>query len=391
MKQQGGTGSWRGKELASGLPIEVEIEQGRIERIRRAEPEDGLPWLSAGWIDLQVNGCGGADLNGPHTKPEDVVKSTRTLWSKGLTYYLPTVITGASEQMGTAMAAIDEACKANASIAASIGGIHMEGPYISRIPGPRGAHDPAHVRSPDPDEFEELYRRAGGRIALVTLAPEHEGADSFIRSLVNQDIVVSIGHTAANSEQIAAAVAAGAAMSTHLGNGAHLELRRHPNYIWDQLAEDRLSAGLIADGHHLPLSALRAMLRAKGNKAFIVSDCVSLAGMPPGVYGDAIGGLVELREDGFLGLVDQPGILAGSASTIDQGLNTLLRGLSYSLSEAVALVTVRPAEAMGWQGFGRLEPGAPGYLTLFDYEDSAANNGIRIAETVVNGVSVYRE
>ncbi|MFC5469889.1 N-acetylglucosamine-6-phosphate deacetylase [Cohnella suwonensis] len=390
MDHTGRTGSWKGKDIASGLPIAVEIEDGIVRRIRLVEPEAGLPWLSAGWIDLQVNGCGGGDLNGPRTTAEDVEKTTRWLWSKGVSYYLPTVITASRDRMGASMAAIDEACSSDADIGASIGGIHMEGPYISPIPGPRGAHVPDQVRLPDTEEFEFLQRSANGRIALVTLAPELEGAESLIRTLTGQGIVASIGHSAATSGHISAAANAGATMSTHLGNGSHLELRRHPNYIWDQLAEDRLHAGLIADGHHLPLAVLRTMLRAKGTNAFLVSDCSSLAGMPPGIYSDEIGGKVELREDGYLGVLDQPGIMAGSASTLDQGLLTLLRGLSYSLPEAIALVTERPAAAMGWQGFGRLEPGAPGYLTLFEYDDGGGSEGIRIAETVVNGVSVYR-
>src|SRR5690606_39101416 len=138
------------------------------------------------------------------------------------------------------------------------------------------------------------------------------GATRLIRHLADLGVIASIGHTGATPEQIRLAVEAGATMSTHLGNGSHLLLPRHPNYIWEQLADDRLSAGLIADGHHLPLSTLKAMLRAKGDKTFVVSDCISFAGMPSGEYTSYIGGEVILGADGRLGMKHQPGILAGS-------------------------------------------------------------------------------
>ncbi|MFD0670072.1 N-acetylglucosamine-6-phosphate deacetylase [Cohnella sp. GCM10027633] len=380
-------GSWIGRHVETGRPIEVKVADGIVQAIVEAPESPELPWLSAGWIDLQVNGCNGGDFNGDRTDAEDLVTATRYLWSKGVTRYLPTVITGSFERMDRAMRTIALACEREPDIGASIGGIHMEGPYISDITGPRGAHSVVHVRKPDIREFDVMQKSAGGRIALVTLAPELEGAEAFIRHAHRSGVIVSIGHSSANADQIAAAATAGATMSTHLGNGSHLTLPRHPNYIWDQLADDRLYAGLIADGHHLPTATLKTMLRAKGDKAFLVSDCVDLAGLPPGVYGSEIGGQVVLREDGRLYMQDNPGILAGSASTLETGIRILVGTLGYSLADAVALVTERPAEAMGWSGLGRLEPGGPGSLTLFECEEGTAE--VRIVETVVEGRTVY--
>jgi N-acetylglucosamine-6-phosphate deacetylase len=381
-------GIWKGRHLESNRPIEVRIAKGRITSVDETADEPGLPWLSAGWIDLQVNGANGGDFNGARTTSEDLMQATRYLWSKGVTRYLPTVITGSFERMNQAMSAIASACALFPELDGSIGGIHMEGPYIAGETGPRGAHSANEVRPPDRYEFDRLQESANGKITLVTLAPELEGAESFIRYLSECGIIVSIGHSAANGEQIIAAANAGATMSTHLGNGSHLLLPRHPNYIWEQLAEDRLFAGLIADGYHLPTATLKAMLRAKGDKAFLVSDCVDLAGLAPGVYGSEIGGRVILREDGRLSQLRDPGILAGSAATLEQGIKTLLRELSYPLAAAIELVTVRPAEAMGWSAYGRLERGAYGNLTLFECEDETAN--IRILETVVEGNTVFR-
>lgn len=380
---------WKGRLVENGSCVEVTISDGRIQLITPIADEQGLPWISAGWIDLQVNGCGGHDLNHDTVTVHDVNEVTRHLWSKGVALYLPTVITSSFERMQRAFSMIAAACNANSPLAKSIGGIHMEGPYFSEENGPRGAHPLEHVRKPDIAEFALLQGAAEGRIAIVTLAPETAGAIDFIRYLADQGVVASIGHSGALPEQIGGAVNAGATMSTHLGNGSHLQLPRHPNYIWEQLAEDRLSAGLIADGHHLPISVLKVMLRAKGDKAFVVSDCVSLAGLPAGEYGCGIGDEVILEANGRLSMKHNPGILAGSASTLDLHLETLLNDLSMPLSEAILLITQRPAEAMGWTDSGKLEVGAIGHLTLFQYNREQEQPRVYVVETVVAGTTAY--
>lgn len=379
---------WKGRLVENGQCVRVEIADGIIQSITPISEEHGLPWLSAGWIDLQVNGCGGHDLNHDTVTMHEVNEVTRYLWSKGVTLYLPTIVTGSFERMQRAFSMIAAARQAFSPLGASIGGIHMEGPYLSKENGARGAHDMEHMRDPDITEFTHFQAAAEGGIVVVTVAPETLGATEFIHHLSKQGVIASIGHSGATPNQIVEAADAGATMSTHLGNGSHHQLPRHHNYIWEQLADDRLHAGLIADKHHLPLSVLKSMLRAKGDKAFVVSDCVSLAGMPAGIYGDEIGGKVILQEDGRLSLYDDPLIFAGSACTLEVGLQTLMQGLGYSLAEAIELITVRPAEAMGWSHYGRLVVGGPGYLTLFEVEEQTGC--IQIVETVVKGQSVYR-
>ena len=151
--------------------------------------------------------------------------------------------------------------------------------------GPRGAHPQRHVRPPDWDEFRRLQDAAGGRIRLVTLAPEHDGALPFIERLTAAGVVVALGHTAASGERIRDAVRAGARLSTHLGNGSHAVLPRHDNYIWEQLADDGLWASLICDGHHLPPSVVRCIVRVKTPaRTILTCDASSLAGLPPGRY-----------------------------------------------------------------------------------------------------------
>ena len=152
---------------------------------------------------------------------------------------------------------------------------------------------------PDLDEFRRWQDAAQGNIRLVTLSPEWpEAAALYRHGSPREGVAVSIGHTKATRQQIQDAVSAGATLSTHLGNGAHATLPRHPNYIWEQLAEDRLAASFIVDGHHLPDSFLRVALRAKGiERSILVTDAVAPAMCAPGDY--RLGEVdIELRADG---------------------------------------------------------------------------------------------
>lgn len=391
---------WRGRRTDNGQVVEISADgQGRIAQIRALSgeellhnegeaPSTGLPWISSGWVDLQVNGFGGYDLNGHVTTRQDVEGVTLALHKRGVASYLPTVITGSYERMHQAMAAIAAYSRGNGAEAKSIWGIHMEGPYLSGEDGSRGAHPREHIRNPDWDEFQRLQDAAEGMIRMMTLAPEREGAIPFIRRLAASGVKVAIGHTMATGEQIEAAVEAGATFSTHLGNGSQPVLPRHPNYIWHQLAEDRLWGTFIPDGHHLAPPVLKAMLRAKQKMAILVSDCTQFGGMAPGRYTSLIGGEVELLENERLHTAANPSILAGSAVSLDTGIRNAIRYTDMELDEAVAAVTSRPAFAMGVPERGSLKEGAPACLTLFDYDSE--HEDIVVRETVVAGTSVYR-
>src|SRR5204862_5034262 len=139
-----------------------------------------------------------------------------------------------------------------------------------------------------------LQDAAGGRLRLVTLAPETPAALPFIERLTQAGVVVALGHSAADGACIRAAIRAGARLSTHLGNGCHAMLPRHDNCLWEQLAADDLWASLICDGHHLPVSVVRCLLRAKTPaRTILTCDASSLAGLPPGCY-DQWGGEFEV-------------------------------------------------------------------------------------------------
>jgi N-acetylglucosamine-6-phosphate deacetylase len=175
---------------------------------------------------------------------------------------------------------------------------------------------------------------------------------------------------------VRAAADAGARLSTHLGNGVAATLPRHPNLIWAQLADDRLSASFIADGHHLPDDTLKAMIRAKGIvRSILVSDAVALAGMPPGLYDTPVGGRVELTAEGRLGVAGTP-YLAGAARALKDGVATAVRAADLGLADALHLATANPADLIGATDRGRIAPGRSADLILFRFAPGDATLAI---------------
>lgn len=374
----------RGKDVATGSSLEVAFD-GAIDTVRSAAGPDEA-YLSPGWIDVQVNGFAGVDYNSARTSHEEIARSIQVLFSTGVTRFYPTVITGGPEDM---RGALENLARAKDTLAdgEAMDGFHVEGPHISPDDGPRGAHPKRWVRPPDVDEFHRWQDAARGHIRLVTVAPEWPQAPAYIEALTKESVVISIGHTNASGAQIASAVAAGATMSTHLGNGAHGVMRRHPNYIWEQLAEDRLRASFIVDGIHLPGSFLKVALRAKGvERAVLVTDASSPAGCAPGRYrlGEQD---VDLTADNRVVLAGQDR-LAGSALKMDRGVENLMRLAELSLADAVRLATVNAARAGRLPGRERgLVAGDRADFVLFDFD--AATKSIKVQATYVGGRKVW--
>ncbi|GIP43015.1 N-acetylglucosamine-6-phosphate deacetylase [Paenibacillus sp. J45TS6] len=332
------------------------------------EIKEGLPLIGPGLVDLQINGFQGYDFNHRHLTSETVKSVTRLLLQQGVTSYYPTLITESSEHIERALRTIAAACAEDLEVASMISGIHVEGPYISPKDGARGAHALKWVRKPDFEEFTQWQQAAEGRIKLITLSPEWENAEVFIRQCVAAGITVSIGHTSASSSQIKAAVAAGASMSTHFGNGIQAELPRHPNVLWAQLAADELSCCLIADGFHLPEEVLKVALKVKGDQALLVSDAVALCGMPPGYYDTPVGGKVVLTPEGRLHLAESPELLAGSAQLLTRGIEHLTRSGICRLERAWDIASVIPSSMMGLSSARGIEVGAPADVLLASWD-----------------------
>lgn len=326
------------KYFATGQPHALDFEHGRIAELKKTSTNPSL-WFAPAFFDPQINGCLGHSFSSEKTKTEGFLAIVAECRKHGIGSFFPTVITGSQE---TILAAFKNLTRAVASVPELLTiwpGYHLEGPYVSGAKGARGAHPAEWVRDPNGNEFKKFQEAALGRIRMVTLAPERPGAIKFIEKLTAQGIVVAIGHTCATSEQIAAAVDAGARTSTHLGNGCPAMLPRHPNMVWDQLAEDRLWASVIADGNHLPTSVLKTILRAKTlERVLLTCDVGPLAGMPPGKYRDW-GNDLEVLPDGRI-MVAATSFLAGSGHFTDTCVNTLL-ALGLSLQESIELASVR--------------------------------------------------
>ncbi|QWA09857.1 amidohydrolase family protein [Sodalis ligni] len=378
----------RGRDYRDLAAVEIHAEHGVICQIRPLPQDDALPIIAPGLVDLQINGFAGVDFNHYPINEESVLAVTRRLWQEGVTTFLPTVITNNDDDTEQMVRGIANARRRFAAVGYGVAGIHLEGPFISAEDGPRGAHDRTLVKAPDWSLFQRWQKAARGDIRLLTLAPEWPGSAAFIRNCVQEGVTVSLGHTGADAAQIAVAVEAGASMSTHLGNGAHLLLPRHPNYIWEQLAQDKLWCAMIGDGEHLPMSVLKVFMRVKRQRAFLVSDTTSLAGMPPGRYQLHIGGDVVLSEQGRLSLADNPGLLAGSARSLLYGVNALITAGMASRHEAWDMASVRPAAMLDLPAKGGLAVGSPLDAALLGENGTGE---LKVLSTYAQGECVWRE
>ena len=360
------------------------------ELIRPPQVEE---FVTPGFIDLQVNGFAGVDYNDPEATRDGIAQSIRKMFTTGVARFFPTIITGPEERIIAAVknlvAAKSEFSRNGMPEGSAMEGLHIEGPHISPETGPRGAHPLEHVRGPDIEEFKRWQDAAEGYIRLVTVSPEWDQTPAYVSELVRSGVVASVGHTKATAQQIQAAVDAGATMATHLGNAAHPTLPKTQNYIWEQLAEDRLTASFIVDGIHIPGVFLKAALRAKGiERAVLVTDAVMPAMCAPGPYKLAQVE-VELRFDGSV-VMRGDSRLAGSALRMDHAIANSVRLAGISLREALTMASVNPARVGRIAGRQRgLAPGEKADLVRFRWNES--QHSLQVIETIIGGVTVYKQ
>jgi N-acetylglucosamine-6-phosphate deacetylase len=340
--------------LPDHQPVRVSFDGERLDIVPSDVAADEGLWVGPGWVDVQVNGFAGVDANDPATAPDAYARMTAALRARGVTRFLPTVITADLPRMAACLRAASDALAAEPTVADAVPGLHLEGPFLSPEDGARGAHAAAFVRPADTAVFDDLQAAAGGRIRILTLAPEVPGALELIAHAAGQGVVVALGHTNADAATIAAAVEAGARLSTHLGNGTAALLPRHDNVIWNQLGEPRLTASAIFDGHHLPPAVMRVFVAVKGPEGLVLtSDAVALAGMAPGVYRQPVGGEVELQPNGRLTLRGTP-YLAGSASSLADGVAHAVRDAGAAVEDAWTMASATPARLLGLDERGDL-------------------------------------
>jgi N-acetylglucosamine-6-phosphate deacetylase len=373
-----------GRSAVSGEPIQIEFESAiqNVDPVLDSEDHSGV-FVAPGFIDLQVNGFAGVDFNSPSAPHDEIQRAIGATFSTGVTRFYPTVITGAPDAM---LGALRNLAAARGSLAdgQAMEAFHVEGPHISPEDGPRGAHPREWVRAPDFAEFQRWQDAAQGHVRLVTLSPHWPGAARYIEQITELGVVASIGHTRATAQQIRDAVAAGATMSTHIGNGAGSATRTE-DFIRCQLEETRLAASFIVDYHHLPEEFLRRALVAKGaERSILVTDAAAPALCAPGPY--MLGGVaVELRDDDRVTLRGG-NRLAGSSLCMDRAIGNVMARAGVSLAHAVTMATTNPARVGRVPGRLRgLQPGSRADLVRFRMDGGR----VEVLETWLSGKRVF--
>ncbi|HXN65254.1 MAG TPA: N-acetylglucosamine-6-phosphate deacetylase [Candidatus Acidoferrales bacterium] len=363
-----------GRILAVGPREGVSIPRGA----RVAEMLDAT--ATPGFVDVHVHGAGGQDVMRGTSEALEVVAATLT--RGGTTSFLATTVTSATEVLCRSVSGIADAITAQASRGgadsprAEILGVHLEGPFISRVR--RGVHSEEYISAPAPDLLRRLLDAASGRTRIITLAPELPGALELIDAARSMGIVVSVGHTDANYEQAMAAIHRGARHAAHVFNAMRPFGHRDSGVIGAVLTRPEICAELIADGVHVDAAAMQVLLRAKGTEGVtLVSDGTAATGMPDGCYrlGDfdiaVSGGVVRNKE----------GKLAGSTLTLDRALRNIV-SLGVRLKDAVQMMTLNPARELGLEKTkGSLTSGADADLVFLNRE-------LEIVKVVTRGVGL---
>jgi N-acetylglucosamine-6-phosphate deacetylase len=332
--------------------------------------------LVPGFVDIHIHGGAGHDVMNADTAGFAALE--RLLAAHGVTSYFPTTVTAAIDPTLSALdrlaAAIEQAENRPAQNdgRAQPLGIHVEGPFISHIR--RGVHPPTHLQRPSLDLFERFWQAARGRIRLMTIAPELEGAMEVIAEASRRGVCISLGHSDADLETARAAAAAGARHATHTFNAMRPLNHRDPGIIGAVLTDPRLSADIIADGIHLHPAIVDLFLKAKGpDLAVLITDATAATGMPDGRY--RLGDIEVEVKDGRCMAGDK---LAGSVLTMDRAVHNVMQFAHWNLQDAVRPATLNPARITRLTQRGKLEAGCVADIAVL-------NSRGEVKTTIVRG------
>jgi len=362
----------------------VVIADGLIERVC---PRDALDaaiaqqdvagaFIAPGFIDLQLNGCGGVqfndDINALSVETLEIMQ--RANEKSGCTSYLPTLITSTDALMRRAVETMRAYLAKHKNQAI---GLHLEGPWLNKAK--KGTHNPELIRLPDAKLVDFLCANADV-ITKVTLAPENAGSE-VIRQLRDAGIIVSAGHSNATYEEAKIGFSAGVSFATHLYNAMPTFAGREPGLIGALFDSPDVYCGIIADGLHVHYANVRNAKRIKGDKLVLVTDATAPAGASIDQF--IFAGKTIYYRDGLC--VDENGTLSGSALTMIEAVQNSVEHCGIALDEALRMATLYPAQAMGVEKqLGTVEAGKVANLTVFtrDYQ---------ITKTFVNGDNVLSE
>ncbi|MCM3746768.1 N-acetylglucosamine-6-phosphate deacetylase [Paenibacillus pasadenensis] len=362
----------------------VTVKDGVIASVDAGEAaESGLPvidghggWLLPGFIDVHVHGGYGADFMDASREAYDTI--TKFHAEHGTTTMLATTMTESQERIRQALAAADD-YRQSPMPHARLGGVHLEGPFIS--PDWMGAQNPEFRADPQLDWLKQWHADHPGLIKQLTLAPEREGALEMIAWLAEQGIAVAAGHTDAKYDVMEAAADAGLNSAVHTFNACRGLHHREPGTVGAVLTDDRIHAEVIADGHHVHDAIMRLLGRVKPDgKLLLITDAMSAAGLQDGQY--ELGGQAVTMKDGVCRLT-VGGNLAGSTLTMENALKRFIAATGWTVPQASVLASANPAALIGLgDQTGSIAAGKWADLVLLTEE-------LEVQRTWVGGLSVF--
>jgi N-acetylglucosamine-6-phosphate deacetylase len=365
----------------AGVGRQADLSAGDRRDTQVRELGDAI--LAPGFIDLHVNGGAGSDFL-EASEPGDLA-ALRLHLAHGTTALLPTLITARHQELVEALrvlARIRASAPGPGEPRPDILGVHLEGPYLSRVK--RGAHPPEPMRRPSLDEVAAYRKASDGVLRMITVAPEVEGGIPFLRAIVAQGIVAAIGHSDACYETTCAAIEAGATFAVHLFNALRSFHHREPGAVGAILDSPRVAAEIIADGVHVHPAGLRIAHRSKGTNGLVLAtDAVSLAGLPDGSTGRGRLGAerIQIRNGQA---VTMDGVLAGSVLTLDRAVKNMVELAGIAPREAIRMATLNPARVIGAdKRKGRLAAGCDADLVVLAPD-------LTVREVFLSGVPVNR-
>ncbi|MFI7417708.1 N-acetylglucosamine-6-phosphate deacetylase [Nonomuraea sp. NPDC049684] len=354
------------------------IEDGRITHVGHGSaPSPGLSLggrhVVPGFVDIHNHGgAGGSFPTGDQDKARDAVALHRR---HGTTTMMASLVTDAVDELSRAASSLAELCEEGL-----LAGIHFEGPYIAKARC--GAHDPALLREPSPQELSALVKAARGHARMVTLAAELPGGLDTIRTAVGEGLIAALGHSDADYDQAIAAIEAGATVATHLYNAMPQLGHRAPGPVAALLEDERVTVELVNDGVHVHAAMLRLAYEVAGpGRTVLITDAMAATGLGDGDY--VLGPMRVRVTDGVARLVEG-GSIAGSTLTMDAAFRRGVRELGMSLPDAVQVASLTPARVLGLaEEIGSIAVGKAADLVVLSGElevDGVMKNGDWITE-----------